>query len=72
MSGTAVECKTKDINMEPIMNENSFTLKVGTEPKSMVTEMSYFYTPYVQKDELQLNLLAEVINNRITDIIREK
>ena len=58
--------------MEPIMGENSFTFKIGTEPKSMVNEMAYFYTPYVQNDELALNLLAEVVNNRITDIIREK
>jgi zinc protease len=58
--------------MEPILGENSFTCKIGTEPKSMVNEMAYFYTPYVQNDELALNLLAEVINNRITDVIREK
>ncbi|MBK8143943.1 MAG: insulinase family protein [Bacteroidetes bacterium] len=64
--------KTKDIGMEPIMGENSLTIKVGKEPKSMVTEMMYFYTPYNQEDEMALNLLAEVVNNRITDIIREK
>lgn len=67
-----IALKTKDLGMEPIMGENSFTCKIGTEPKSMVNEMAYFYTPYVQNDELALNLLAEVINNRITDVIREK
>lgn len=72
LSGTAIENKTKDIGMEPIEGDHPFTVNAGTEPKSMVTEMSYFYTPYVQKDELALNLLSEVINNRITDIIREK
>ncbi len=67
-----VEAKTRDIGMEPIMGENNLTIKVGKEPKSMVTEMAYFYTPYVQEDDMVLNLLAEVVNNRITDIIREK
>ena len=67
-----VEAKSKDIGMEPIIGDNSITIKVGKEPKSMVNEMSYFYTPYNQNDEVALSLLAEVINNRITDIIREK
>lgn len=72
LAGTEVPVKSKDIGMEPIQGENNFTLKAGTEPKSMVNEMLYNYTPYKQNDELVLNLLSEVINNRITDIIREK
>ena len=72
LSNTPVAVQSKDLGMEPIIGENSFTFKTGTEPKSMVNEMAYFYTPYVQNDELALNLLAEVVNNRITDIIREK
>jgi zinc protease len=58
--------------MDPILNENNFTFRAGTEPKSMVNEMSYFDTPYSQEDEMRLNLLSEIVNNRITDIIREK
>lgn len=72
LSDVAVENKSKDVGIEAVTGENNFTVKIGSEPKSMVNEMSYFYTPYVQKDELELNLLSEVINNRITDIIREK
>ncbi|MGC4058920.1 MAG: hypothetical protein QM743_12495 [Chitinophagaceae bacterium] len=34
--------------------------------------MKYSNAGYNSKDELLLNLLSEVINNRITDIIREK
>ena len=67
-----IEDKTKDLGIEPITGEQNFTIHVGDEPKSLVNEMSYFYTPYIQKDELQLNLLTEIINFRITDIIREK
>jgi zinc protease len=72
MGNEQVVSQTKDIGMEPILGENSLTIKVGKEPKSMVTEMMYFYTPYNQEDEMALNLLSEVVNNRITDIIREK
>ncbi|MBL7711652.1 MAG: insulinase family protein [Chitinophagaceae bacterium] len=72
LGNEAVENKSKDVGLNAIEGTNSFTIKAGTEPKSMVNEMSYFYTPYNQKDELELTLLAEVINNRITDIIREK
>lgn len=68
----AVVAKSRDLNMDPIEGNNSFTFNMGKEPKSMVTEMMYFYTPYSREDELRLNLLGEVINNRITDIIREK
>lgn len=72
LGNEAVTATTKDIGMEPRMGENTFVVKAGKEAKSMVTEMSYFYTPYNQADEMTLNLLSEVINNRITDIIREK
>lgn len=72
MGSTVIESKTRDIGMEPRTGENNFMVRAGSEPKSMVNDMSYFYTPYAQNDELMLNLLSEVINNRITDIIREK
>lgn len=72
LGSNKIEDKTKDLGIEPITGENNFTVHVGTEPKSMVNEMMYFYTPYNQQDELALSLLTEVINNRIVDIIREK
>lgn len=72
LGNTAVESKSRDLGIEPLTGENSLTVNVGSEPKSMVNEMSYFNTPYNQNDELELNLLTEVINNRITDVIREK
>ena len=72
LGNNTVEAKTRDLGIEPIHGEHAFTVNVGAAPKSMVNEMSYFYTPYVQNDELELNLLSEVVNNRITDIIREK
>jgi zinc protease len=58
--------------MEPLTGEHTFTVNKGKDPKAMVNDMAYFYTPYNSNDELSLNVLSEVINNRITDIIREK
>jgi zinc protease len=72
LSGEAVGDKNKDLGIELVKGDNKFTINVGDEPKSMVNEMAYFNTPYNQKDELTLSLLKEVIDNRITDIIREK
>ena len=67
-----VGSKSKDLGIELVKGYNKFTVKVGDEPKSMVNEMSYFNTAYNQQDELVLGMLKEVVDNRITDIIREK
>jgi zinc protease len=72
LGNQTIESKTRDLGIEPVTGENSLTIKIGSEPKSMVNEMSYFNTPYNQNDETELNLLTEIINNRITDVIREK
>ena len=72
LGGQTVEAKSKDLRIEPVTGQNEFRLSMGKEPKSMVTEVGFENTPYVQNDELALNVLAEVINNRITDTIREK
>jgi zinc protease len=72
LGNEAVENKSKDLGIELVKGDNKFTINVGDEPKSMVNEMSYFNTTYNQNDELVLSLLKEVIDNRITDIIREK
>lgn len=72
LSGTPVEGSPKDLHIDPITGEHEFKFNAGTEPKSMVLESGYFYTPFAQQDELQLTVLGEVVNNRIVDIIREK
>ena len=72
LSGEAVENKSKELNINPVTGEKEFKLNVGSESKSMVMDLGFFDTPYLQKDELALNVLGEVINNRITDTIREK
>ncbi|MBL7773648.1 MAG: insulinase family protein [Chitinophagaceae bacterium] len=72
LKGDKVEAASRDIKMDAIEGENSFTVRKGKEAKAMVNDMAYFNTPYVNQDELALNILSEVINNRITDIIREK
>lgn len=72
LGNTVVANKYKDLGIEPITGVHQFTAYAGTEPKSMVSDIAFFYTPYVQQDELALSLLTEVVNNRITDTIREK
>jgi zinc protease len=72
LKGNVVEASSKELNIEPVTGQKEFKLSLGTAPKSMVTEVGFFNTPYVQKDELALNVLTEVINNRVTDTIREK
>lgn len=72
LGSNAVENKIVDLGINPITGEHNFTFHIGTEPKSMVNEIMYFYTPFNQNDEMALNLLTEVINNRIIDTIREK
>lgn len=72
LSGENVGNQYKDLGIQPIKGEHEFTIRVGDEPKSMVNEMSYKEAVYNQEDEMVLGLLKEVIDNRITDIIREK
>ncbi len=72
LGSKVVANKYKDLGIEPITGVHQFTAHAGTEPKSTVTDIAFFYTPYVQQDELALSLLTEVVNNRITDTIREK
>jgi zinc protease len=72
LSDKEVDYGVKDLHIDPIAGEHEFKFNAGTEPKSMVLESGYFYTPFAQPDELQLTVLSEVVNNRITDIIREK
>ncbi|MEZ5045940.1 MAG: insulinase family protein [Chitinophagaceae bacterium] len=72
LSGQKVVTTFKDIKMDDRTGDNNFTFKKGSEPKSMVIEKMYSNTKYNAEDELPMKLLTEVINNRITDIIREK
>ncbi len=72
LGGNAVESKYRDLGIEPVSGKKDFTLRAGTEQKAMVTDIAYLNAPYSQEDEVKLNLLTEVINNRITDTIREK
>lgn len=72
LGSNAVESKYKDLHIEPVTGQKDFRVNKGTEQKSMVGDVGFLNTPYIQNDELALNLLTEVINNRITDTIREK
>jgi zinc protease len=72
LGGETVEAKNRDLKIEPMTGQKDFVVNKGSEQKSMVSDIGFMNTPYVQNDELTLNILGEVINNRITDTIREK
>lgn len=72
LAGGDVQAMYKDLGMEPIKGEHTVVIRKGKEDKAMVNEMTYLYTPYDAKDDLALKVLNEVVNNKITDVIREE
>lgn len=62
----------KDMGLAPVEGKQQFTLHKGSEPQGM---LSYYITgqlPYDEKDNFLLSHLNEIINNKVTDNIREK
>ncbi len=72
MPGNEISTKYKDLNIDPIEGKNSFTLRKGKEPKSLITDYIYGQKPYDVNDETYTYLLTSVINNKIVDTLREK
>src|SRR5439155_1664735 len=62
MPGTGVNTNYKDLNIDRISGQNSFTLHKGKESKSMIRDYMYGEMPYEVNDELPTNLLSDVIN----------
>ncbi len=61
-----------DLGMKTLIGNHSYTLHKGKEQKAMLT---HYYTgdmAYTADDNFILTQLNEVINNKITDTIREK
>ena len=72
MPGTTVNTNYKDLNIDPVLAKNSFTLYKGKESKSLINDYMYGNIPYDVNDEMLAALLSDVINIKITDILREK
>lgn len=64
------EYKSLDMNIKP--GNNSFTLHKGSEQKAMLQHYFSKEIPFNVEDNFKLAQLNGIINNRITDTIREK
>ena len=62
----------KSLGMIIKPGKNSFTLKKGSEQKAMLHHYFSKEMPYNADDNFKLQQLNGIINNRITDTIREK
>lgn len=69
--GAPIETAFKDLKMIPKSGVNSFTFKKGKEKKAMLMHYIYGATPFIADDATNLNVLNEIINNKIIDTIRE-
>lgn len=67
-----ISSQCKDIGMFPKQGKNNFTLYKGSEPQAML--MHYFTgkMPFNADDNFLLGQLNGILNNMITDTIREK
>lgn len=62
----------KDNGLRPILGKNEFVFHKGSEPKSLVLAQFYGELPFSQDAELQAGLLAEILNIKIIEELREK
>ena len=69
---TDIDLKYRDLNIRPVKGVIKKDVHAGTEPKSQVSIMFTGEAPYSKEESMKLNALTEVMNLRITDILREK
>lgn len=69
--GGEINTQYKDLKMVPRPGLNTFTYKKGKEKKSMLAHYIFNNSKYDIDDAFQLNMLNEIINNKIIDTIRE-
>ena len=62
----------KDLGMNTIKGKQSYTLRRGSEQKAMLTHYFTGTATYNPDEDFLLGQLNRVINNKITDTIREK
>ena len=67
-----INAQYKDIGLFPKPGNNSFTLHKGSEPQAMLMHYISGKMPFNADDNFMLSQLNEVINNKVTDTIREK
>ena len=67
-----IDLKYRDLNIRPVKGIVKKEVRAGTEPKSQVSIMFTGDATYSKEESMKLNALTEVMNLRITDILREK
>jgi len=67
-----INTQYKDIGLFPISGKNSFTLHKGSEPQAMLMHYITGKMPFNPDDNFMLAQLNAIINNKVTDTIREK
>lgn len=72
LDGGQIDTKFKDLKIVPTSGNNTFTLNMGSEPKSMIGHRIYKDVAFNADDNFALAQLNEIINNKITDVLREK
>ncbi len=61
----------KDIGLRPVKGVVKKEVRKGTEQKSMIRMMFSGETPYSLKEEIKLSMLAEVLNIKVIETLRE-
>ncbi len=72
MGGEKLNTNYKDVGMEKRKGVNDFVFKKGSEEQAMIMDRIYGDTKYDADVNSKLNILSEVINNKITVKLREE
>jgi zinc protease len=72
LTAKASKAEYKDMGMNTIKGKQSYTLRKGSEQKAMLTHYFTGASTYNPDDNFLLSQLNGVLNNKITDTIREK
>lgn len=71
LTGGPINTTYKDLKMIPRPGENRFIVKKGKDKKSMLNHYIFNNAKFDIDEAFYLNVLNEVINNKIIDTIRE-
>ncbi|HEX5152504.1 MAG TPA: insulinase family protein [Parafilimonas sp.] len=71
LPGIQKESKYKDVGMRPIKGVKTLTVQKGNEPRSLVNIIFTGDAPFSYENAMKLGMLAEVMNIKITEQLRE-
>jgi zinc protease len=62
----------KDNGVRPVYGKQTVKFRKGSEPKSMILALYHGEAPYTEEFELRAQALAEILNIRVIEELREK